>query len=216
MTIAGYQFEKNASDSRGLLHVLLPSGFLPDEIVYQYQEKSLYLKYPKVSDDRVSITWLFRDHGFGTIVLAAVRRSKKPHQLTWRELDARVPLPYEVSGASWHGAVDEAMRLGVPLNSRNNKRLVFSLHGIESRGAWQKDLSNAFVTHATKADYLTPIALDYGRVRFSRLLSPWFRRAKVTDFLNSYCEWTRRALDARPSIIAHSFGTYVVARSLEM
>lgn len=89
-------------------------------------------------------------------------------------------------------------------------RLVISLHGIRTRGVWQKDLVPSLAR-----DGFIPVPLDYGNFSVVKFLIPWKRRKKV--------EWLRERLECipevqqgeRPSIIAHSFGTYLVARLLE-
>jgi hypothetical protein len=86
------------------------------------------------------------------------------------------------------------------------KRVVLSLHGIRTRGVWQKDL----VPILARNDFV-PIPLDYGDFSVMQLLSASARRKKV--------DWLREKIECIPevqqgqrlSIIAHSFGTYIVA-----
>lgn len=89
-------------------------------------------------------------------------------------------------------------------------RVVISLHGIRTRGVWQKDLVPSLAR-----DRFVPVPLDYGYFSAFKFLFPWSRRKKV--------EWLREQIERipevqqgeRPSIIAHSFGTYLVAQLLE-
>jgi len=89
-------------------------------------------------------------------------------------------------------------------------RAVISLHGIRTRGVWQKDLApvlalRGFVPYALDYDYLSLFKFASRRTRASRL--EWLRR--------EYERVTAEAGVHRPSIIAHSFGTYLVANLLE-
>jgi pimeloyl-ACP methyl ester carboxylesterase len=45
---------------------------------------------------------------------------------------------------------------------------------------------------------------------------PWMRRQRVDWLRDEYTRYSNQLGFTRPSIIAHSFGTYVVARSLEV
>lgn len=85
--------------------------------------------------------------------------------------------------------------------------LVLSLHGIRTRGAWQKELTEAFA--GAGLDY---VALDYEYYGFMNFIRPSRRKKQMTWFLQEY---TRVAQDRTPSIIAHSFGTYLVARAMQ-
>lgn len=83
---------------------------------------------------------------------------------------------------------------------------VISVHGIRTRGKWQKDLSPAL-----SGAGFTYEPLDFGSFGALMLLIPFFRRRKV--------KWLRDELatnKSAPSVIAHSFGSYLVAKALEM
>lgn len=87
---------------------------------------------------------------------------------------------------------------------------VLSLHGIKTRGIWQKDLAPILARNE-----FIPYALDYGNFFAVQLLIPCQRDKKV--------KWLRKTIEAIPemqqdkkcSIIAHSFGAYLVGRLLE-
>jgi pimeloyl-ACP methyl ester carboxylesterase len=91
-------------------------------------------------------------------------------------------------------------------------RLVLSLHGIRTRGAWQKALNDDL-----QAAGFVHKQLDYGNFLALQLLLPGSRRRKVEWLLAEYTalrdKWGK---DVRPHVIAHSFGTYLVARALEL
>ena len=93
--------------------------------------------------------------------------------------------------------------------SRTGARLVVSLHGIRTRGAWQKTVNSDLQKNGFRHELL-----DYGFFRAVQLAMPWQRTRHVEWFRKEY---ERLVTDQGtiPSIIAHSFGTYIVAKALE-
>jgi hypothetical protein len=97
-----------------------------------------------------------------------------------------------------------------------HRRLIFSIHGIRTAGAWQRvvaaELSNNGWTH---------VAFRYGYFSIWRFLSGRARRAIVEQFHDWYIRQctlfqpneTSRLIN-RPSIVAHSFGAYVVGECM--
>lgn len=94
------------------------------------------------------------------------------------------------------------------------KHVLMSLHGIETRGAWQKELQ-ASCDQAEAGLQHRP--LDFGLFRALSLLLPSMRARKVEWFLREYTRTVKEEqLGGRaPSIIAHSFGSYIVSRAME-
>lgn len=92
---------------------------------------------------------------------------------------------------------------------RTKRKIVISLHGIRTRGVWQKDLS-PLVTEQGWIYY----PLDFGW--FSVLFFiPWFIRSrKIEWFRQRYNEVRNRYPDVVPSIIAHSFGTWILCKAI--
>ncbi len=90
-----------------------------------------------------------------------------------------------------------------------NKRVVITLHGIRTRGAWQKELA----TTLAKND-MVPYSLDYDQFSISRFLSSNERNAKLDWLHREYDRICKLENISRPSIIAHSFGSYLVAELL--
>jgi hypothetical protein len=89
-------------------------------------------------------------------------------------------------------------------------REVFSLHGIRTRGKWQKEI----VPLLSRAN-LNPVPLDYGYFMAVRLLFSSSRSRRVDWFRDEYMKQCDRLRCSRPSIIAHSFGTYLLAAAME-
>ena len=88
--------------------------------------------------------------------------------------------------------------------------LVLSIHGIRTRGAWQKaltsDLNRAGFDHHP---------LDFGFFSALSLVWPGVRRRRLGWFLEQYTAAERDNGRVRPSIIGHSFGAYLVTRAIE-
>lgn len=87
--------------------------------------------------------------------------------------------------------------------------LVISVHGIRTRGKWQKDLvpllgDEGYISHP----------FDYGYFGVLPFLLRSARRRKIDAFRDELAEANRKY--ERCHIIAHSFGTYIVARALEI
>jgi pimeloyl-ACP methyl ester carboxylesterase len=97
-----------------------------------------------------------------------------------------------------------------PAGAFTNSSLVMSLHGIRTRGNWQKELDQEL----SKAGFL-PVALDYGLFRALQLVWPASRQKQIEWFRDQYTQVGDRYRTQPPSIIAHSFGTYLVAHAIE-
>lgn len=89
--------------------------------------------------------------------------------------------------------------------------VIFSLHGIRTGGAWQK----ADLTRVLSEAGFDHLALDFGFFRALRLLRPAVRRRQVDWFRDRYTA-EMRGRSSLPSVIAHSFGTYIVAEAMRI
>jgi hypothetical protein len=88
-------------------------------------------------------------------------------------------------------------------------RIVITLHGIRTHGPWQKGLATVLAKHD-----MVPYPLDYGFFSMLAFLSSCKRKAKLHWFHGQYDDICHRENIKRPSIIAHSFGTYLTAELL--
>jgi pimeloyl-ACP methyl ester carboxylesterase len=89
-------------------------------------------------------------------------------------------------------------------------RHVFLLHGIKTRGKWQKDVSPLLSAHG-----LIPVPLDFGSFGARQLIWPPARKKKRQWLLDEYIRECDRLRCESPSIVAHSFGCYLVASLLK-
>jgi hypothetical protein len=92
--------------------------------------------------------------------------------------------------------------------SPERKPWVISIHGIKTRGVWQKQ-----ITETLGEAGIVHVPLDYGNFLALQLLLPWTRRRKVTWFRDEYAA-IRDRHEGAPCIIAHSFGTYLVCSAM--
>lgn len=95
--------------------------------------------------------------------------------------------------------------------------LVLSTHGIRTDAKWQKPLAEVLNDHGMRFRQH-----DYGKYGLHRFLNRWSNAKMVEAY---YCFYQQKVLEAgntvdlndpakRPSIIAHSFGTFLVGYSL--
>jgi serine/threonine-protein kinase len=95
------------------------------------------------------------------------------------------------------------------------QQLVVALHGIRTQAAWQR----AFAEVAGMAGLGALVdRWNFGYFSSIRFLMPWARLAKVRWFRETYQtefkdRGSERSLGA-PSIVAHSFGTYILGNAL--
>ena len=86
--------------------------------------------------------------------------------------------------------------------------VVISIHGIRTRGEWQKDFTSELGHDLIHAPF------DYGFFSLIDLIIPSRRARRIEDFLDRYTRLCEKHRIDRPSIVAHSFGTYIVANAL--
>jgi hypothetical protein len=87
---------------------------------------------------------------------------------------------------------------------------VISLHGIRTRGDWQKALAPLLAEQG-----FVPHPLDFGWFTALGLLVPPIMKKKL-EWLRSEYEWVvSRDPKCRPSVVAHSFGSWLVANLID-
>jgi serine/threonine-protein kinase len=91
----------------------------------------------------------------------------------------------------------------------SEKPVVISLHGIRTRGLWQKELAPELALGG-----FVPYALDYGYVGALQLARPSSLDKQVRRLLGEYDRIRAATRCERPSVIAHSFGTLQIAHLL--
>jgi hypothetical protein len=114
-----------------------------------------------------------------------------------------------VKAARYDAAVSRARKGGKRLTPQvaQFKAAVLAIHGFNTRGTWQKELSPVF---QEKNIYYE--SLDYGWV-FTGVAYPWTVGQIVPKLLDKYEKL--KQFHKEPSVIAHSYGTHVLRRSIE-
>ncbi len=92
-----------------------------------------------------------------------------------------------------------------------SRHLVVTVHGIQTFGRWADDLRH--LLHATETPPLV-LSYKYGLFSFLAFSIPFVRRRRVERFCKELKAWRDDNSEARLDIVAHSFGTYLVAHAL--
>jgi pimeloyl-ACP methyl ester carboxylesterase len=88
-------------------------------------------------------------------------------------------------------------------------RLVVTIHGIKTRGVWQKELT----PHLAKLG-LVPYHIDYGIFGLPRFLLCCTREAQINKVRAELRRLVQAADARRVSLVAHSFGTYIAMEAV--
>jgi pimeloyl-ACP methyl ester carboxylesterase len=89
-------------------------------------------------------------------------------------------------------------------------KIVVTLHGIRTRGQWQKQVTPYLARHG-----LIPYHLDYGFLGVLSFVLPWTRANRVQWLRDELRDLMDRTGAKRVSVIAHSFGTWLALEALE-
>jgi intracellular sulfur oxidation DsrE/DsrF family protein len=96
--------------------------------------------------------------------------------------------------------------------NRNVVQVIMLVHGIRTHAAWTEKIKS--VLEKIPNTQVVPVRYQY----FSalRFLFPLFtRRAPIHRFIREYRDLKNKYKEAKISVLAHSFGTYVVTRAIE-
>ncbi len=89
-------------------------------------------------------------------------------------------------------------------------KIVVTLHGIRTRGQWQKQVTPYLARYG-----LIPYHLDYGFFGVLSFVMPWTRASRVQWLRTELRDLMDRTGAKRVSLIAHSFGTWLALEVLE-
>ena len=108
---------------------------------------------------------------------------------------------------------DQLRPLAQDRQGPTSRRAVVALHGIRTQAAWQRAFSEVAGRRGVSAHV---DRWNFGYFSVFRFLMPWARLAKVRWFRETYQQEFREASAGaeRPSIVAHSFGSYVLGNAL--
>jgi pimeloyl-ACP methyl ester carboxylesterase len=102
------------------------------------------------------------------------------------------------------------LRIAHELRSETRQAWVCSIHGILTRGVWQKDLAPLLSERG-----LNPYLFDYRWYDPLRMLFAGSRDKKIDAFRDEYGVFRQIRKGVTPSIVAHSLGSYIVTRAIE-
>ncbi|MEA2235454.1 MAG: eukaryotic-like serine/threonine-protein kinase [Thermoanaerobaculia bacterium] len=88
-------------------------------------------------------------------------------------------------------------------------RVLLSIHGVETEGEWQEEIDRSFKGIAGLAHE----GYKYGKFHFWKATYSAARDSEILAFTKKWDE-VYRDTGVVPSVIAHSFGTYVACRAL--
>jgi pimeloyl-ACP methyl ester carboxylesterase len=96
--------------------------------------------------------------------------------------------------------------------------LYMSIHGIRTDAKWQKEFADAASGQTRVATY------DYGYYGLFKFLMPWRDRKQIDKFYHWYCSTINDRsngvdtshFDKRPSLVAHSLGTLIACRAMQL
>lgn len=194
-----YDFGGANIDQDSVLELLavFPNGWFPAEILPSPHEAT-------ISNDRIVVRWLFE--GLQSIP-----------SVSWRqqELTQGGDLAQIEEGITGEG---QARHLGKPITKMAPQHgakldhVVILVHGINTMALWQNEISSVLRGEGFEP---RPVGYDkFGVWSFLRRSDKKRRKAIAfvsTNILDARTEFP----DAKISIIAHSFGTYVVMQFLE-
>ena len=94
--------------------------------------------------------------------------------------------------------------------------LIISIHGIRTTGQWQKIFASVASASPTRIE-----SFYYGRYGLFRFLCPYFNKRLVDRFYRWYGDVVKSCpdvdlerFDKRPSVVAHSLGSWVVGNAM--
>lgn len=89
--------------------------------------------------------------------------------------------------------------------------VLITIHGIRTGGYWQEDFKNILSDHSSSFSFYS---IKYGFFSLFSFILPFMRRKKFNDINNKLEKIIIENNDKRIYIIAHSFGTYLIAKFL--
>ncbi len=150
-------------------------------------------------------------------MIARLEQSKdvprRVREVVARAIEPELSRRYE-SAAAFEAALEDLLPLhGVAIP---RSRIVVTLHGIRTHAKWQRSFSEVASEHnlACRLD-----RWNFGYFSTLRFLIPWTRWSRIAWFRRTYQEEfpelvLNRASRELPSIVAHSFGTYILGYAL--
>jgi hypothetical protein len=91
------------------------------------------------------------------------------------------------------------------------KHIVVLLHGMNTNAEWQEAMAEAI----RNSSHIEPLVVGYGNFNPVKFFIPYiFRRGRIAKVITDLRSIQKRNPEADISIVAHSFGTYIVSKVL--
>tara|TARA_R110002167_G_C12672100_1_gene650793 strand:- start:564 stop:1832 length:1269 start_codon:yes stop_codon:yes gene_type:complete len=95
---------------------------------------------------------------------------------------------------------------------REIKHVIFLIHGIRDFASWQNEIAKIL----QKPGEIRVVGTRYGYFNVFKFLAPWKNHFKALQIIKQDYEATRRQYpNAKISVIAHSFGTYLLGKLIK-
>lgn len=125
--------------------------------------------------------------------------------------------PYTYDSEDWKlelvGLIKEyTIRLSQEINKLPNHKVLYSVHGIETNGTWQSELSESLNLEEQKLEHLQH---QYAFFPVLSFMFPPLRWIEVNRFKQELEFLSDKFPGAEVTLIGHSFGTYLIAKSLD-
>ncbi|WP_054551930.1 response regulator [Pseudoalteromonas lipolytica] len=125
--------------------------------------------------------------------------------------------PYTYESEDWKlelkGCINEyIIRLSQEINKLPNHKIVYSVHGIETNGTWQSELSKSLNLQEHKLEHLKH---QYAFFPVLSFMIPPLRWIEINRFKQELEFLSDKFPGAEVTLVGHSFGTYLIAKSLD-
>lgn len=194
----------------GEMRVILHAGKLPARASSDVASAVSSDRFPGLKADDVPCLWVESGHAHFKVPLSTDRQEVAR---TLRRLAAAMKDAESFQDGEQRffmkAATAASSKQSEP--TKDGRPTIISLHGFNTRGDWQRDIQPVF-----NKSYVDHVPWTYGYVGVRKLLSGSDRDAKIEWFLRRYEAFrAQRPADAPlPSIIAHSYGSYIVAMAM--
>jgi hypothetical protein len=133
-----------------------------------------------------------------------------------RKLPQLTPLGASEATSLFTADRPETVGKAVQNDDESTRKIVFALHGIRTHADWQRAFGHVAANHGWRC---STDRWNYGYfsllhffLHFQRLAKvKWFRSTYHTEMHDVDFKWTTNSL---PSVVAHSFGTYILGNAL--
>lgn len=144
-----------------------------------------------------------------TLRLQRAKAFGERQRLEWEDTAAGTTSPERASRKEFLQAQERKFAKELQELEGQSRPVVISIHGIRTRGAWQKA-----ITPSLNYAGFTHVPLDYGRFGLFRFLWRPARQRQVDDFRDNYQRHGANTASGNPSLIAHSLGSYIVTEAM--